>query len=88
MIGCESSEPEGGQVQNAITDTEAMQQATAAANKIIRNASDCEAVLSNIDGVMATLDELQGGLQTEAGATSMESLKKQVENVANTCGVG
>ena len=83
---CGSSDPGAGDVGNAITDTGAMEEATSAANQIIRNAADCDVVQSNIRDVNATLDRIESNLQTAAGRTSMGSLRKQVNTVADACG--
>jgi hypothetical protein len=35
---------------------------------------------------MAKLDQVEGSLQTAAGRTTLESLKKQVRTIGDACG--
>ena len=91
--GASSPEGEGdaspsGAAGEAVNDTQAMQEATSVANEIIRNAADCEAVEANIESAMSRLNEISSSLQTEVGRTSMNSLLRQVEQIAAACGVG
>jgi len=50
----------GEQVGAAISDIDVVKEAEAAANKIIRNASDCEFVKAEVEGVVQTLDDVDG----------------------------
>lgn len=76
----------GEQVGEAVSDNQLMKEAQAAANQIIRNATDCEAVKSNIEEVNRKLDEVEAELQTGTGRTALQSMRKQVKNVAEACG--
>lgn len=76
----------GQQVGGAISDTRAMEEAQAAANQILRNAMDCEAVKANIEDVTRKLDEAEARIQTETGRTTMKALRLQVTRIAETCG--
>jgi hypothetical protein len=76
----------GQQASEVVADTQAIKEAEASANQILRNATDCETVKSSIDEVNRTLDEVEGKLQTATGRTSLETLRKQVRRVAEACG--
>ena len=77
----------GKQVGDTVSDTRILKEAQAAANQIIRNQTDCETVKANIDDVNRKLDEAEGRVQTTTGQTTLAALKKQVKNIAETCGV-
>ena len=87
-MACDSSGNQmgGGDPENAIVDTRLMQRAQSAANDLIRNASDCEAVRSAYSEVIAALDEVQSSITTKTGRTSLDALRKQVEVAGNACG--
>ena len=85
--GCGDGERSlGEQGGAAISDTRAVEEAQAAANKIVRNASDCELVKAEIDGVIQTLDSVDADIQTKTGRTTMDTLREQVRRVAEACG--
>ncbi len=90
VASCSSGSDEGGlgeQVSDVVTDTELMREANAAANQIIRNQTDCEVVKSSIEEVRQKLDEVESKLQTSAGRTAVQPLRKQVNTIAEACGV-
>ena len=77
----------GQQVGDMISDTRLMKEANAAVNQIVRNATDCEVVKASIDEVNRKLDEVAAKIQTATGRTTLETLRKQAERVAEMCGV-
>jgi hypothetical protein len=77
----------GHQVGGVVSDTQVLKEAQTAANQIIRNQTDCETVKANIEDVNRRLDEAEGRVQTSTGRTTIAALKKQVKNIAETCGV-
>ncbi len=85
VFGC-GEEDIGQQTGGAITDTRVMKEATAAANEVIRNATDCEVVKRAAPDVYRRLDEAAAKIQTTTGQTSIESLRAQVKRVTDTCG--
>lgn len=90
VAGCGNDSEEGGlggKVADVVTDTDLMKEAKTAANQIIRNQTDCEAVKAHIEDVRQKLDEIGGKLQTASGRTAIEPLRKQVDNIAEACGV-
>ena len=82
-LGCSGTDKA---VSDTVSDTQALAEAESAANDVIRNASDCEAVTASFSSVMAKLDEVEGRLQTAVGRTTLGSLKKQVGNIGEACG--
>jgi hypothetical protein len=73
-------------VSGTVSDTQALAEAEAAANEVIRNASDCEAVTATFSAAMAPLAEVEGRLQTAAGRTTLDTLKRQVSRIGEACG--
>ena len=85
--GCGDGERSlGEQGGDAISDTNAVKEAQAAANKIVRTASDCEFVKAEVGGVVQTLDDVESQIRTETGRTTMDTLREQVRRVAEACG--
>lgn len=76
----------GEQLGGAISDIDAVKEAETAANKIIRNATDCELVKAEVEGVVQALDDVEGEIQTGAGRTTMDTLRERVRRVAEACG--
>ena len=76
----------GEQLGGAISDIDVVKEAEAAANKIVRNASDCEFVKAEVDGVVQALDDVEGEIQSVTGRTTMDALREQVRRVAEACG--
>jgi hypothetical protein len=74
-------------VVDAVGDTELLREAQAAANDLLRSASDCAAVEASYQDVVRKLDEVEGRIQTQTGRTTLAALRTQVGNVAQTCGV-
>ncbi|MGH9389285.1 MAG: hypothetical protein ACRD1Z_06685 [Vicinamibacteria bacterium] len=83
LLGCSGTDQA---VSDTVSDTQALAEAESAANDVIRNASDCEAVTASFSSVMAKLDEVEGRLQTAVGRTTLGSLKKQVGTIGEACG--
>jgi proline dehydrogenase len=75
----------GSQTADVISDTEALKQANAAANRVIRAAGDCEAVKAALAETSRVLDEVQQKVRTETGRTTLDALRKQVRTIAETC---
>ncbi len=84
-LGCSGGGPDQA-VSETVSDTQALSEAEAAANEIIRNATDCQAVSASYASVMAKLDEVEARLQTAVGRTTLGTLKKQVGTIGDACG--
>ncbi len=85
--GSNESETLGNQISGTAADTQIMKEAQSAANRIIRNMADCDAVKADIKEVWSKLDEVEAKLETAAGRSTVQSLRKQVKNVTDTCGI-
>jgi hypothetical protein len=86
LFGCTGSGGTDQAIEGTVSDTQALAEAESAANEIIRNASDCDAVRASFSAVMAKLGEVEQGLQTVVGRTTLGTLKKQVQTVGDACG--
>lgn len=75
----------GQQAGDAAHDTAVLKQATAAANAVIRAGGDCEAVKAGLDAAHSALDAAAGQVRTATGRTSLETLKRQVQQVSEAC---
>jgi hypothetical protein len=74
-------------VVTAVEDTNVVKDLQAAANELVRNASDCERVRSLYPDVSAKLDAADSKIQSEAGRTALDTMRKQVGTVAEACGL-
>ena len=85
--GSDDSETLGNQISDTAADTQIMKEAQSAANRIIRNMADCDAVKDDIEEVWSKLDEVEVKIQTAVGRSTIQTLRKQVKNVTDTCGI-
>ncbi len=85
--GSNESETLGNQISDTAADTQMMKEAQSAANRIIRNMADCDAVKTDIEEVWSKLDEVEAKIRTAAGRSTIQTLRKQVNNVTDTCGI-
>ena len=74
-------------VVTAVQDTNVVRDLQAAANDLVRNASDCERVKSLYPDVSAKLDAADSQIQSEAGRTALDTMRKQVGTVTEACGL-
>lgn len=86
VLGCSGSKGADEAVSDTVSDTRALAEAESAANEIVRNATDCDAVTRSYSDVTAKLDEVEGRIQTAVGRTTLETLKKQVRTIGEACG--
>jgi glyceraldehyde-3-phosphate dehydrogenase/erythrose-4-phosphate dehydrogenase len=70
---------------NLVGDTQVREEAAAAANDVVRNASDCDAVKAALPETRRKLDEAAKRVRTDTGRVSLDSLNKQVANVSGAC---
>jgi hypothetical protein len=70
---------------NLVSDTRVLEEAAAAANDVVRNASDCDAVKAALPETKRKLEEAGKRVQTMTGRASLDSLNKQVANIAEAC---
>lgn len=67
------------------SDTAVIRDAQAAANEIVRNAQDCDAVRGALPEVNRKLEQAAARLQTAAGRSTLETLKTQVARITRNC---
>ena len=87
LPGCTPSQEPEPAAGGIVSDTQVLSEAEAAANEVIRNAADCEAVADSYATVMSKLDEVEGRVQTAVGRTTLGTLRKQVSTIGEACGV-
>ncbi len=75
----------GAKTANIASDTAVLRDASAAANEVIRNATDCDAVKAVLPEARRKLDEIAPKIRTPTGQTTLEALKKQVRTIAEAC---
>jgi hypothetical protein len=86
-VACGGGEPADTGLPEAVGDTQLVKEAQAVANDLIRNASDCSAVEASYADVVAKLDEVEGKLVSEVGRSTLATIRTQVKNVTDACGV-
>ena len=74
-------------VDEIVSDTDLLREMQSTANDIVRNAADCNYVASAAPDFYRKLDEAEGRVQTEVGKQSLETVQKQVDHIAEACGV-
>src|SRR5512134_899048 len=75
----------GKETANIVSDTNVMEEAEAAANAVIRNASDCDAVKATLPEADQKLAEAEKKIRTQAGVVALQTLKTQVQRVRDLC---
>lgn len=84
--GCTEKETKiGKESANIVSDTNVMEEAEAAANAVIRNASDCDAVKATLPEADHKLAEASTKIRTQAGLVALQTLKTQVQRVRELC---
>ena len=92
LVGCGEAEkkPEnkkdiGTATADISHDTAVLGDAEAAANRVIRNATDCDAAKAAYPETNRTLDELQSKVRTAAGRVTFDALRNQVKTIIQNC---
>jgi hypothetical protein len=75
----------GKETANIVSDTNVMEEAEAAANAVIRNAADCDAVKATLPEADHKLAEASTKIRTQAGLVALQTLKTQVQRVRELC---
>jgi len=87
--GSQTAKPEPGslgqQAADITADTQTLRAAQAAANEVVRNASDCPAVNQALPGANQAMDDAAAKVRTVAGRQSLDAMRKQVSTVAEAC---
>lgn len=90
LSGCGGEGPNKRQqaVANITSDTAVLEEASAAANAVIRNNMDCDTVNAALPEANHKLDEASSRIRTAAGKATLEALKAQVRAVSQNCPPG
>lgn len=75
----------GNETAKIVSDTNVMEEVEAAANAVIRNASDCDAVKATLPEADHKLAEAEKKIRTQAGLVALQTLKTQVQRVRDLC---
>ena len=82
FVGCE--EKQKG-LENLAHDQEVMKAASAAANEVVRNATDCAVAKPLIPEAYRQIDEARKNARAVASQQILDTLKAQVDRVAQVC---
>jgi hypothetical protein len=92
VVGCHKKEEGtppskdlGAQAADVASDTDALREANAAANPVVRAAGDCEAVKAALPEANRRLDAVAGSVRTVTGRTTLEAIRKRVNTIAELC---
>jgi hypothetical protein len=72
-------------MENLAADQEVMKQASAAANEVVRNATDCAAAKPLIPEAYRQIDEARAKAKASTSQQTLDALKIQVDRVAQLC---
>jgi hypothetical protein len=75
----------GKATADASNDTQVLGKAESAANEVLRNPADCDAVKAALPEANRLLGEADAKLKTAAGRATLDALKTQVRSVAQNC---
>jgi hypothetical protein len=81
-LGCEEKQKA---MENLAADQEVMKAASAAANEVVRNATDCAAAKPLIPEAYRQIDEARTQAKAAASQQILDTLKQQVDRVAQLC---
>jgi hypothetical protein len=85
LPGCKSKDDIGTQAAKIEEDTAILRDANGAANQVVRNAGDCDAVKAALPEAAKKLDEAAKLVRTAAGQQTIDTLRKQVRTIAEAC---
>ena len=81
-LGCEEKQKA---MENLAADNAVVKAASAAANEVVRNAPDCEKAKPLIPEAYKQIDEAQNNTKAAASHQILDTLKTQVDRVAQLC---
>lgn len=84
LVACQGKGPEG-QATDIASDNQVLKEAGQAATAVVQAAGDCEAVKAALGEANRKLEEAERQVQTPAGRRTIETLKRQVKNIADAC---
>ena len=81
-LGCEEKQK---QMENLAADNQVVKAASAAANEVVRNATDCDQAKPLIPEAYKQIDEARKNAKAAASQQILDTLKTQVDRVAQLC---
>jgi hypothetical protein len=75
----------GAQAADVVSDTAVLKEAQGAANELVRNAQDCDAVKASLAEVNRKLDEAAKHVRTTTGQVTLAAVKSRVAGIAQAC---
>lgn len=81
-VGCEEKQKS---MENLAHDQEVMKAASAAANDVVRNATDCEVAKPLVPEAYRQIDEARKNARAAASQQILDTLKSQVDRIAQVC---
>ena len=81
-LGCQEKQKA---MENLAADNDVVKAASAAANEVVRNATDCNAAKPLIPEAYRQIDEARKNAKTSTSGTILDTLKQQVDRVAQLC---
>jgi hypothetical protein len=82
LVACEEKQKA---MENLGADQEVVKQASAAANEVVRNATDCAAAKPLIPEAYRQIEEARGRAKAATSQQMLDTLKTQVDRVAQLC---
>jgi hypothetical protein len=81
-LGCEEKQK---QMENLAADNQVVKAASAAANEVVRNATDCSVAKPLIPEAYKQIEEARTNAKAAASQQILDTLKTQVDHVAQLC---
>ncbi len=85
VLVCVACEEKQKAMDNLAHDQEVMKAASAAANEVVRNATDCAVAKPLVPEAYRQLDEAKKNARAVASQQILDTLKAQVDRVAQLC---
>ncbi len=81
-VACEEKQKS---MENLGSDQEIMKAASAAANEVVRNATDCAVAKPLVPEAYRAIDEARANAKAATSQQVLDTLKQQVDRVAQVC---
>jgi hypothetical protein len=81
-LGCEEKQQ---QMENLAADNDVVKEASAAANEVVRNATDCGVAKPLIPEAYKQIDAARENAKAATSHQILDTLKQQVDRVAQLC---
>ena len=85
LVACLGCQEKQKAMENLAADNDVVKAASAAANEVVRNATDCNAAKPLIPEAYRQIDEARTKAKAAASAQILDTLKQQVDRVAQLC---